>query len=168
MERRGSADDRDDEYTGDCEWMPAVAAESVNVSGRRACTDPEEATVKRWLVKQTWPTGDKRRCRRCANGGTVQGHRNGYAVVWKCECGAKTAIRYAQSSKHYKDGDIEECLMAVGDEEPTYLHSSRGKLLPSTTLPRTKSTHQYHQQETRQQQRRLRRRRDRQVGLDVH
>ena len=73
--------------------------------------------MKRWLVKQSWPTGDKRRCRRCANGGTVQGHRNGYAVVWKCECGAKTAIRYAQTSKHYKDGDIEECLMAVGDEE---------------------------------------------------
>jgi hypothetical protein len=31
--------------------------------------------------------------------------------------GAKTAIRHAQTSKHYKDGDIEEYLMTVGGEK---------------------------------------------------
>ncbi len=68
-------------------------------------------------MKQTWPSGDKRRCRRCATGGAVTGHRNGYAIVCKCDCGVKTAIRYFSTSKNYKDGDIEECLMAVRAED---------------------------------------------------
>ena len=62
--------------------------------------------VKCMLAKQQWPAGDRRRCARCVNGGAVTGHRNGYAIVWKCERGTKTAIRYLQSSKKYNGGEI--------------------------------------------------------------
>ena len=43
----------------------------------------------------------------------MQGYRNQYAITWKCECGSKTAVRYTEVSKKFKQGHIEECFMAV-------------------------------------------------------
>ncbi len=50
------------------------------------------------------------------NGGAATGHRNGYAIVWKCGCGAKTAIMYSRTIKRYDGRSIDECLVAVSEK----------------------------------------------------
>eukprot|EP00959_Pyramimonas_sp_CCMP1952_P080610 1684491-Pyramimonas_sp.AAC.1 len=59
---------------------PKVSAPGTPKAGVKY--DVPEGDIRPWLIKQKWPPDDPRRCRRCSDGGTVQGYRNQYDIVW--------------------------------------------------------------------------------------